>query len=82
MKSRRSDALQFPSLSLPFPVLLGPFFSNMSCLGPPLAVLALWVQQAVSAYDGKLCNEGSYTSPGNGLTCKTCTPSLARNRAR
>ncbi|KAG7291071.1 hypothetical protein NEMBOFW57_001081 [Staphylotrichum longicolle] len=40
----------------------------MSCLGPPLAVLALWVQQAVSAYDGKLCNEGSYTSPGNGLT--------------
>jgi hypothetical protein len=42
------------------------------CLGPALAILALGAP-AVGAYDERLCNDGSYTSPESGLTCKTPT---------
>jgi hypothetical protein len=41
----------------------------MRSLGPSLSIAALWA--VACAYDEKLCNDGSYDSPGTGLTCKT-----------
>ena len=45
----------------------------MSYLNPSLVMMALCARGAVGAYAEKLCNDGSYTSPGSGLTCKTST---------
>lgn len=72
MKKQRSNGFQFPGLlllALPAPDKL----LKMSYLNPALVMMALCAQGAVGAYDQKLCNDGSYTSPGSGLTCKTCT---------
>ncbi|KAL2130108.1 hypothetical protein VTI74DRAFT_6887 [Chaetomium olivicolor] len=40
----------------------------MRCLGPAVPVISLWVQQAVGAYDARLCDDGSYTTRENGFT--------------
>ncbi|KAK3295402.1 concanavalin A-like lectin/glucanase domain-containing protein [Chaetomium fimeti] len=55
---------------LPFMPSLAPrnTLPSMRSPIPVLPVIALWVQVADSAYDAKLCNNGSYDTPGTGLT--------------
>ena len=72
MKNQRSNGFQLP------PSFFSPFLApdkllKMSYLNPALVMMALCAHGAVCAYDEKLCNDGSYTNYGSGLTCKTST---------
>jgi hypothetical protein len=42
--------------------------------GSALLLVALCVHGATSRYDERLCNDGSYTSSGTDLECKTPGP--------
>ena len=47
---------------------------NMRYPGSALLLVALCVRRATSQYDERLCNDGSYTSSGTDLECKTLGP--------